>query len=214
MEKKSKKFERNYRMKRFLILFLVSLLVATCTSTEEEPNAVEETQEINFTSGLGKSTTEYVSNWNKLVSEISSDEETLLFFSIDPEKVRWETPEQKILVYRFVESENNTYTFTLNLGVEDDIVKDVQFFSPVQSDEVNSQRTKLFFLILIAIADDTLDKDGRENILTNLGLYDQVENPYQVGGTVAQNKIRYLIEPLVDNGFLIGLNFKTTQLDN
>jgi len=201
-------------MKRFLILFLVSLLVATCTSTEEEPNAVEETQEINFTSGLGKSTTEYVSNWNKLVSEISSDEETLLFFSIDPEKVRWETPEQKILVYRFVESENNTYTFTLNLGVEDDIVKDVQFFSPVQSDEVNSQRTKLFFLILIAIADDTLDKDGRENILTNLGLYDQVENPYQVGGTVAQNKIRYLIEPLVDNGLLIGLNFKTTQLDN
>jgi len=214
MEKKSKKFERNYRMKRFLILFLVSLLVASCTSTEEEPNAVEETQEINFTSGLGKSTTEYVSNWNKLVSEISSDEETLLFFSIDPEKVRWETPEQKILVYRFVESENNTYTFTLNLGVEDDIVKDVQFFSPVQSDEVNSQRTKLFFLILIAIADDTLDKDGRENILTNLGLYDQVENPYQVGGTVAQNKIRYLIEPLVDNGLLIGLNFKTTQLDN
>jgi len=214
MEKKSKKFERNYRMKRFLILFLVSLLVASCTSTEEEPNAVEETQEINFTSGLGKSTTEYVSNWNKLVSEISSDEETLLFFSIDPEKVRWETPEQKILVYRFVESENNTFTFTLNLGVEDDIVKDVQFFSPVQSDEVNSQRTKLFFLILIAIADDTLDKDGRENILTNLGLYDQVENPYQVGGTVAQNKIRYLIEPLVDNGLLIGLNFKTTQLDN
>jgi len=214
MEKKSKKFERNYRMKRFLILFLVSLLVASCTSTVEEPNAVEETQEINFTSGLGKSTTEYVSNWNKLVSEISSDEETLLFFSIDPEKVRWETPEQKILVYRFVESENNTYTFTLNLGVEDDIVKDVQFFSPVQSDEVNSQRTKLFFLILIAIADDTLDKDGRENILTNLGLYDQVENPYQVGGTVAQNKIRYLIEPLVDNGLLIGLNFKTTQLDN
>ncbi len=214
MEKKSKKFERNYRMKRFLILFLVSLLVASCTSTEEEPNAVEETQEINFTSGLGKSTTEYVSNWNKLVSEISENEETLLFFSIDPEKVRWETPEQKILVYRFVESENNTYTFTLNLGVEDDIVKDVQFFSPVQSDEVNSQRTKLFFLILIAIADDTLDKDGRENILTNLGLYDQVENPYQVGGTVAQNKIRYLIEPLVDNGLLIGLNFKTTQLDN
>jgi uncharacterized protein YcfL len=214
MEKKSKKFERNYRMKRFLILFLVSILVASCTSTEEEPNAVEETQEIIFTSGLGKSTTEYVSNWNKLVSEISSDEETLLFFSIDPEKVRWETPEQKILVYRFAESENNTYTFTLNLGVEDDIVKDVQFFSPVQSDEVNSQRTKLFFLILIAIADDTLDKDGRENILTNLGLYDQVENPYQVGGTVAQNKIRYLIEPLVDNGLLIGLNFKTTQLDN
>lgn len=214
MEKKSKEFERNYRMKRLLTLFLVSLLVVSCTSTEEEPNNVEETQEINFTSGLGKSTTEYVSNWNKLVSEISSDEETLLFFSIDPEKVRWETPEQKILVYRFTESENNTYTFTLNLGVEDDIVKDVQFFSPVQSDEVNSQQTKLFFLILIAIADDTLDKDGRENILTNLGLYDQVENPYQVGGTVAQNKIRYLIEPLVDNGLLIGLNFRTTQLDN
>jgi uncharacterized protein YcfL len=214
MEKKSKKFERNYRMKRLFILSLVSLLVVSCTATEEEPANVEETQEINFTSGLGKSTTEYVSNWNKLVSEISSDEKTLLFFSIDPEKVRWETPEQKILVYRFVESENNTYTFTLNLGVEDDIVKDVEFFSPVQSDEVNSQRTKLFFLILIAIADDTLDKDGRENILTNLGLYDQVENPYQVGGTVAQNKIRYLIEPLVDNGLLIGLNFKTTQLDN
>ena len=214
MEKKSKKFERNHRMKRLLIFFLVSLLVVSCTATEEESNTVEDSQEINFTSGLGKSTTEYVSNWNKLVSEIASDEETLLFFSIDPEKVRWETPEQKILVYRFAESENNNYTFTLNLGVEDDIVKEVQFFSPVQSDEVNSQRTKLFFLILIAIADDTLDKDGRENILTNLGLYDQVENPYQVGGTVSQNKIRYLIEPSVDNGLLIGLNFKTTQLDS
>lgn len=214
MEKKSKKFERNHRMKRLLIFFLVSLLVVSCTATEEESNTVEDPQEINFTSGLGKSTTEYVSNWNKLVSEIASDEETLLFFSIDPEKVRWETPEQKILVYRFAESENNNYTFTLNLGVEDDIVKEVQFFSPVQSDEVNSQRTKLFFLILIAIADDTLDKDGRENILTNLGLYDQVENPYQVGGTVSQNKIRYLIEPSVDNGLLIGLNFKTTQLDS
>ena len=214
MEKKSKKFERNYRMKRLFILSLVSLLVVSCTATEEEPANVEETQEINFTSGLGKSTTEYVSNWNKLVSEISENEETLLFFSIDPEKVRWETPEQKILVYRFAGSENNTYTFTLNLGVEDDIVKDVQFFSPVQNDEANSRQTKLFFLLLIAIADDTLDIEGRENILTNLGLYDQVENPYQVGGTVTQNKIRYLIEPLVDNGLLIGLNFRTTQLDN
>ena len=49
---------------------------------------------------------------------------------------------QKILVYGF-EIERYTYTFTLNLGVEDDIVKDVQFFSPVQSDEVNSQQQAL-----------------------------------------------------------------------
>jgi uncharacterized protein YcfL len=34
-------------MKRFLILFLVSLLVVSCTATEEESNNVEETQEIN-----------------------------------------------------------------------------------------------------------------------------------------------------------------------
>ena len=35
-------------MKRLLTLF-VSLLVVSCTATEEEPNNVEETQEINFT---------------------------------------------------------------------------------------------------------------------------------------------------------------------
>ena len=97
--------------------------------------------------------------------------------------------------------------------VEDDTVTSVEFFSPVVSDETASQRTKLFFLILVAMADDTLDKDGRESVLSRLGLYDEVSTPDQLGGSLTLNKVQYIIEPLVDKGLLIGLNFYTSQLD-
>jgi hypothetical protein len=64
------------------------------------------------------------------------------------------------------------------------------------------------------MADDTLDKDGREAVLSKLGLYDNVSQPNQIGGSLTQNNIRYIIEPMVDNGLLIGLNFYTTFISN
>ena len=109
--------------------------------------------------------------------------------------------------------EHEAVSFAINLIVEDDTVTSVEFFSPVVSDETASQRTKLFFLILVAMADDTLDKDGRESVLSKLGLYDEVSTPDQLGGSLTLNKVQYIIEPLVDKGLLIGLNFYTSQLD-
>ena len=202
-------------MKKISVLVLFTLFFSFCSSTNTE--AVDEEPEsgdqIIFTKGLGKSTSEYVSNWNKLISEIANDEDTVLYFSINPDEVRWASPEQTVLFYQFGKLEETPVSFAINLIVEADIVTSVEFFSPVVSDETASQRTKLFFLILIAMADDTLDKEGRESVLSKLGLYDEVSTPDQLGGSLTLNKIQYVIEPLVDKGLLIGLNFYTSQID-
>ena len=201
-------------MKKISLLLFI-LLFSFCSSTDSETTETEsQTNDvIIFTEGLGKSTSEYVSNWNKLISEIANDEDTILYFSINPDEVRWASPEQKILFYQFGKSEQTPVSFAINLIVEDDTVTSVEFFSPVVSDETASQRTKLFFLILVAMADDTLDKDGRESVLSRLGLYDEVSTPDQLGGSLTLNKVQYIIEPLIDKGLLIGLNFYTSQLD-
>ena len=197
-----------------IILLLFILLFSLCSSTDSKTTETEsQTNDvIIFTKGLGKSTSEYVSNWNKLISEIANDEDTILYFSINPDEVRWASPEQTILFYQFGKLEQTPVSFAINLIVEDDTVTSVEFFSPVVSDETASQRTKLF-LILVAMADDTLDKDGRESVLSRLGLYDEVSTPDQLGGSLTLNKVQYIIEPLVDKGLLIGLNFYTSQLD-
>ncbi len=203
-------------MKKISFLVLFTLLFSFCSSTNTE--AVDEEPEsgdqIIFTKGLGKSTSEYVSNWNKLISEIANDEDTVLYFSVNPEKVRWTSTEQTVLFYQFGNLEETSSSFVINLAVENDIVKSVEFFSPAVKDEIASQRTKLFFLILVAMADDTLDKDGRESVLSKLGLYDEVSTPDQLGGSLTLNKVLYVVEPLIDKGLLIGINFYTTQLDN
>ena len=198
-----------------IILLLFILLFSLCSSTVTEMTETESqtNDEIIFTKGLGKSTSEYVSNWNKLISEIANDENTVLYFSINPDEVRWASPEQTVLFYQFGKLEETPVSFAINLIVENDTVTSVEFFSPVVNDETASQRTKLFFLVLIAMADDTLDKDGRESVLSKLGLYDEVSTPDQIGGSLTLNKVQYIIEPLVDKGLLIGLNFYTTQLD-
>tara|TARA_B100001121_G_scaffold275782_1_gene264505 strand:- start:311 stop:928 length:618 start_codon:yes stop_codon:yes gene_type:complete len=205
-------------MKKISILVLFSLLFSLCSSTNNGNTDLEESQNnddiIVFTKGLGKSTSEYVSNWNKLISEIANDEDTVLYFSVNPEKVRWTSTEQTVLFYQFGNLEETSSSFVINLAVENDIVKSVEFFSPAVKDEIASQRTKLFFLILVAMADDTLDKDGRESVLSKLGLYDEVSTPDQLGGSLTLNKVLYVVEPLIDKGLLIGINFYTTQLDN
>ena len=203
-------------MKKIFFLVLFTILFSFCSSTntetvDEEPQSGDQ---IIFTKGLGKSTSEYVSNWNKLISEIANDEDTVLYFSVNPEKVRWTSTEQTVLFYQFGNLEETSSSFVINLAVENDIVKSVEFFSPAVKDEIASQRTKLFFLILVAMADDTLDKDGRESVLSKLGLYDEVSTPDQLGGSLTLNKVLYVVEPLIDKGLLIGINFYTTQLDN
>ena len=197
----------------FLVLFTILFSFCSSTNTEAVDEEPESGDQIIFTKGLGKSTSEYVSNWNKLISEIANDEDTVLYFSINPDEVRWASPEQTVLFYQFGKLEETPVSFAINLIVEADIVTSVEFFSPVVSDETASQRTKLFFLILIAMADDTLDKEGRESVLSKLGLYDEVSTPDQLGGSLTLNKIQYVIEPLVDKGLLIGLNFYTSQID-
>jgi len=59
-------------MKKFYTFFLILLLVA-CSSTDssEEANSDgSQSQEIVFEQGFGKNPSEYVANWNKLVSEL------------------------------------------------------------------------------------------------------------------------------------------------
>lgn len=202
-------------MKKITILLLFSLIFSFCSSTDTETTETEsQTNDvIIFTKGLGKSTSEYVSNWNKLISEIANDENTVLYFSINPDELRWASSEQTVLFYEFGKLEETPVFFAINLIVENDTITSVEFFSPVVNDETASQRTKLFFLVLIAMADNTLDKDGRESVLSKLGLYDEVSTPDQIGGSLSLNKVQYIIEPLVDKGLLIGLNFYTSQLD-
>ncbi len=215
MEKKFDEFKEYFRkMKKVFFLILV-LFFANCSSeSDSETSNKSKDVEISVVSGLGKSSTEYVANWNKLVSDISNDEETLLFFSINPDKVRWTTTEQNTLFYQFGENENTNSSFVINIAIRNEIVDSVEFFSPASVDEVSSQRTKLFFLILIAMADETLDKDGRESVLSKIGLYDEVSTPEQIGGSVKLNNIQYVVEPLIDKGLLIGINFYTTRIVN
>ena len=62
------------------------------------------------------------------------------------------------------------------------------------------------------MADETLDKDGRESVLSKVGLYYEVNTPEQIGGSVTLNNIQYLVEPLIDKGLLIGIKFYTTRV--
>ena len=200
-------------MKKFYTTFLILLLVSCTSADNSEATSSDESQseEIVFEQGFGKNPSEFVSNWNKLVSEISSDEETLLFFSINPDNVQWTSTDKNMLYYQFGLSENTQSLFVLNILIADDIVEGVEFFSPVANDDVTSQRTRLFFLIIIAMSDDSLDKDGRESVLSKVGLYDEVDNPNQIGGGVTINNVRYVVEPLVDRGVLRGINFYSTM---
>jgi hypothetical protein len=204
-------------MKKIHLLIIFSLFISFCSSNDPVTTEIQNEEAdtvITFTQGLTKSSSEYVSNWNKLISEISNDEETLLYFSINPDNVRWTSPERTALFYQFGNSENTSSSFVINLLIQDDRVYGVEFFSPVVNDEISSQRTKLFFLLLIAMADDTLDKEERESVLNKLGLYDDVTSPDQVRGSLTQNNIQYIIEPIIDNGLIIGLNLYTTKVDN
>ena len=197
-----------------LIIFLFVFL--SCTSDEvttienEENDNVQTTIESTlepWSSALGKSPETFVSTWNSIVNSISNDEDTILFFSIDPDEVKWSTFDQEELVYKWGDASIGDNVFILNLDVENEIVRTVKFFAPTTNDQATTQQTKLFLLLIIAISDDTADKDGREEILAGLGLYDEILDPNDYGGILVFNEIEYEIEPLVAENRLVCLNF-------
>ena len=199
-----------------LALFL--LLISFCAedsnlSIENNEHEVVENKNNNqqdsvgWNSALGKSPEIFVSTWNSVVESISDDEETILFFSINPDEVKWTSPDKDQLVYKWGNASNEDNVFILNLYIENEIVRTVQFFAPTTNDTITTQQTKLFLLLIIALSDDQLDRDGRENILSGLGLYEEIDDPNEYGGILVFNEIEYEIEPLVQGSRLVGLNF-------
>ena len=199
-----------------IALFL--LLISFCAedsnlSIENNEDEVVENKNNNqedsvgWNSALGKSPEIFVSTWNNVVDSISDDEETILFFSINPDEVKWTSADKDQLVYKWGNASNEDNVFILNLYIENEIVRTVQFFAPTTNDTITTQQTKLFLLLIIALSDDQLDRDGRENILSGLGLYEEINDPNEYGGILVFNEIEYEIEPLVQGSRLVGLNF-------
>ena len=92
------------------------------------------------------------------------------------------------------------------------MVQSLEFFAPASNDEITSQQTKLFFLMILSISDGDLTKEERESVLAELGLYEDVSVPSEYGQTTTRNQIEYQIEPLIVNGQLIGINFYSKLL--
>ncbi len=172
-----------------------------------EKNNNNQEDSVGWNSALGKSPEIFVSTWNSVVDSISDDEETILFFSINPDEVKWTSTDKDQLVYKWGDASNEDNVFILNLYIENEIVRTVQFFAPTTNDTITTQQTKLFLLLIIALSDDQLDRDGRENILSGLGLYEEINDPNEYGGILVFNEIEYEIEPLVQGSRLVGLNF-------
>ena len=203
------------KTKTLTLLFLLTTACSTQESTQEEQKIeqienneqIEIDTSISWTKGIGKSPEEFISNWNKLINSISNDDETILFFSINPENVNWVSDARQTLVYQFGKSTSKENIFVLNLNVDNNSVRSLEFFAPTSNDEITSQQTKLFFLMIISISDDELNKDERESILVELGLYEDVVEPDEYGGTTLKNQIEYEIEPIIVNNLLVGINF-------
>ena len=199
-----------------LALFLLLISFCAAESNLSIENNVDEVVEnknnnqedsVGWNSALGKSPEIFVSTWNSVVDSISDDEETILFFSINPDEVKWTSTDKDQLVYKWGDASNEDNVFILNLYIENEIVRTVQFFAPTTNDTITTQQTKLFLLLIIALSDDQLDRDGRENILSGLGLYEEINDPNEYGGILVFNEIEYEIEPLVQGSRLVGLNF-------
>ena len=200
------------------LIFLIVLIGCNSEDTSIEESVINNSveSELSISKGLGETSEIFVSNWNQLVSNISEDEQTSNFFSINPDEVKWTSIEKETLYYEFGNIENPQMIFVLNLNINQDknTVSDIEFFVPVSKDEISSQQSKLFFLMVIALSDETLDRDDRENILSNLGLYEDLANPKQLTGSVTKNNVRYILEPLIENNLLFGLNLYTSFVES
>ncbi len=183
---------KNIRPFIFLIVFFIVGCANTETYIQEGDEGISIDNELNWSQGLGKSPEEFVSNWNKLIDSISNDQDTITFFSIDPDGIYQVSTAKETFVYQFGSTEN---IFVLNLNVSNNVVNAIEFFSPTSTDEITSQQTKLFFLMIISISDDSLDKDSSwKNFTSNtsansiVGIYEDKIVAY--GSIVIENKIR------------------------
>jgi len=204
------KIKRDHRVLRITYLILCILLVA-CTTGKIAENELTTTSLgiiLDYKKGLGEVPLNFVSNWNKLVSQVSKNKETISFFSISPNSLTWVNYKNDTLAYQFGNEENIISAFTLNLNIDpsNDKVYGLEFFAPASDESVVAEQTKFFFLLLIAISDPELNKEGREIVLSNLGLYESVLTPELMSGSVTKNDINYQLEPLVKNDLLIGLS--------
>ena len=212
MEKKYTKLKKDFRVLRIAYLILCILLVACNTGEVAENASVTITSPeitLDYEKGLGSNPPNFVSNWNKLVNQVSKNEQTVFFFSINLARLTWINWKNETLVYQFGNEEDTISAFTLNLNIDptNDNVYGIEFFAPASQESIIAEQTKFFFLLLIAISDPELNKEGREIILSNLGLYENVMSPELLSATLTKNDITYQLEPLVENNLLIGLSF-------
>ncbi len=210
-------------MKKTIYLIFFILVFIGCSSEEvteeQESNLNEESNEsipindeVSWSNGLGEPPEEFISNWNRLISSISNDEDTILFFSINPNNVNWASEAEQTLVYQFGKITSKENVFVLNLNIDYNVVQSLEFFAPASNDEITSQQTKLFFLMILSISDSELTKEDRESLLSELGVYEDVSVPSEYGQTTTKNQVEYQIEPLIVNGQLIGINFYSKLL--
>jgi len=210
-------------MKKTIYLIFFILVFMGCSSEEvteeQESNLNEENNEsipindeVSWSNGLGEPPEEFISNWNRLISSISNDEDTILFFSINPNNVNWASEAEQTLVYQFGKITSKENVFVLNLNIDYNVVQSLEFFAPASNDEITSQQTKLFFLMILSISDSELTKEDRESLLSELGVYEDVSVPSEYGQTTKKNQVEYQIEPLIVNGQLIGINFYSKLL--
>tara|TARA_Y100000768_G_scaffold55380_1_gene36840 strand:- start:592 stop:1233 length:642 start_codon:yes stop_codon:yes gene_type:complete len=210
-------------MKKTICLIFFILVFMGCSSEEvteeQESNLNEESNEsipindeVSWSNGLGEPPEEFISNWNRLISSISNDEDTILFFSINPNNVNWASEAEQTLVYQFGKITSKENVFVLNLNIDYNVVQSLEFFAPASNDEITSQQTKLFFLMILSISDSELTKEDRESLLSELGVYEDVSVPSEYGQTTTKNQVEYQIEPLIVNGQLIGINFYSKLL--
>tara|TARA_B100000925_G_scaffold32341_1_gene21456 strand:- start:259 stop:900 length:642 start_codon:yes stop_codon:yes gene_type:complete len=210
-------------MKKTIYLIFFILVFMGCSSEEvteeQESNLNEENNEsipindeVSWSNGLGEPPEEFISNWNRLISSISNDEDTILFFSINPNNVNWASEAEQTLVYQFGKITSKENVFVLNLNIDYNVVQSLEFFAPASNDEITSQQTKLFFLMILSISDSELTKEDRESLLSELGVYEDVSVPSEYGQTTTKNQVEYQIEPLIVNGQLIGINFYSKLL--
>ncbi len=174
---------KKYSLLVFLILFLIG-----CSTEEitEEPLDVEES--------VATETTENI-------EPIQINEDILWTKGVG------KSPEEFISNWNKLINSISNDEETIMFNVDNDSVRSLEFFAPTSNDEITSQQTKLFFLMIISISDDALDKDQRESILVDLGLYEEVVDPNEYGGVTIQNQIEYEIQPIIVNNQLIGINF-------
>ena len=86
---------------------------------------------------------------------------------MNPNNVKWTSETKEALYYSFGDSgdeSNINNVFVINMFITENVVSRIEFFAPSTKEEANAQQTKLFFLLIITLSDDTLDKDGREYV--------------------------------------------------